>query len=645
VSVQFGRWNIDGMAVSLDDLKQAERTLAPYGPDGGKEYIKDNVGMLYRALHITRESRKETQPHVAPSGIVLTWDGRLDNRVELVRELGDGASMDATDVQIVALAFDEWGTACFARLIGDWALSLWDPGSRFLILAKDPIGARHLYYARDQKQIVWSTILDPLVLLSRRRFAVNEEYVAGWLSLNPAAHLTPYAGVHSVPPCSFVQLRAEAHSIRKYWDFDPTKTISYRTDGEYEEHFRTVFKEAIRRRLRSDSPVLAELSGGMDSSSIVCVADLLSASSSAESPRLDTISYYNDREASWNEKPFFSKVEEKRGRAGCHIDTSSIKMFYFDLQNSEFEATPACTAGRPTAATKQFAAFLETHGHRVVLSGIGGDEVMGGVPTPMPQLQDLLATARFRELARQLKVWALNARRPWLHLLLEALSGFLPLAIVSTPEFRRPASWIRPDFIGRHRLACTGYERRLRFFGPRPSFQANLSALETVRRQLACQTISAAPPYVKCYPYLDRSLLEFVYSIPREQLLRAGQRRSLMRRALVGIVPKEILERRRKAFVARRPRAAISAEWASLSALSERMRSATLGFVEQTSFIESLRATTSDKNVPLVLLVRTIFLEVWLQNQLKQGILCDEPLGTMTPRARLETTAISAEPD
>lgn len=644
MSVQFGRWNTDGKAVSPRDFREAERILAPHGPDGAKAYIKDSVGILYGALHITRESRKESQPHVAPSGVVFTWDGRLDNRLELVRELGHAAT-DAADADVVALAFDQWGTSCFGRLIGDWALSLWNPGKRLLILAKDPVGIRHLFYTRDEKQIVWSTILDPLVLLSRKRFEVNEEYVAGWLSLNPATHLTPYAGIHSVPPGSFVELRAEASSLTKYWNFDAGKTISYKTDREYEEHFRTVFKEAVRRRLRSDNPVLAELSGGMDSSSIVCMADMLIDSGEAESPRLDTISYYNDHEASWNEKPFFGKVEEKRGRAGCHIDTASVRMFDFDLENRRFEATPAYTAGPQNAATTQLSSFMQSHSHRVVLSGVGGDEVMGGVPTPIPYLQDLLTTAKFRELAHQLKICALNERRPWLHLFVEALKGFLPLGIAGIPKSKQPAPWLRRDFIDRHRLACTGYERRLRVVGPRPSFQANIYAFETVRRQIATQPSSAEPPHVKCYPYLDRNLLEFVYSIPREQLLRAGQRRSLMRRALVGIVPTEILERRRKAFVARRPRAAISSEWESLSALTQSMSSATLGFVEQKSFIEFLRAATNDKGVPLVLLMRTIFLEVWLQKQLKQGILCEEPLRAMSPRVRLETTAISAEPD
>jgi len=626
----------------MDDLIQAENMLAPLGPDGTRTYIKDDVGILDAAFHITRESRKETQPHITLSGVVLTWDGRLDNRSELVHELGDVSMVDPTDAEVVALTFDAWGTGCFARLIGDWALSLWDPESRLLFLAKDPVGTRHLYYTRDESHILWSTLLAPLVLLSGKRFALSEEYAAGWLSLNPAPHLTPYVGIHSVPPCSFVEMRAPTCNVRKYWEFEPAKTICYKTDREYEEHFLWVFKEAIRRRLRSDRPVLAELSGGMDSSSIVCTADTLIGSDETLSSRLDTISYYNDCETDWNERPFFGKVEEKRAHVGCHIDTASVKMFHFDPEKNEFEATPADTAAPPDKVANQFASFLRSRGHRVVLSGIGGDEVMGGVPTPTPQIQDLLTTARFGELAHQLKIWALAMRSPWPHLLLDALRGFLPLGTAGVPKSGRPAAWLQPDLIRRQRLACTGYRERARFFGPRPSFQANCSALGSVRRQLACLPTPAEPPYIKCYPYLDRNLLEFVFAIPREQLVRAGQRRSLMRRALVGIVPNEILERKRKAFVSRQPRAAISAEWASLSELSRHMRSAVFGFVEPESFVESLRTATNDKTVPLVLLMRTVFFEAWLRNQLQNGILCDKPFGAETRGVPMNTTT-SAE--
>jgi len=89
MSVQFGSWNFDGRPADRQYLAKAEGMLAPYGPDGGGTYIKDSVGILFRAFHTTKESRNETQPHTTPSGVVLTWDGRLDNCGELIRSLRD----------------------------------------------------------------------------------------------------------------------------------------------------------------------------------------------------------------------------------------------------------------------------------------------------------------------------------------------------------------------------------------------------------------------------------------------------------------------------------------------------------------------------------------------------------------------------
>ena len=321
----------------------------------------------------------------------ITWDGRLDNRAELISELRDSLTIDSTDVAIVATAYEKWGANCFAKLIGDWALSIWNPGNRSLILAKDPIGTRHLYYSFDNNQVTWSTILDPLVRLAGKTFALNEEYIAGWFSMFPAVHLTPCVGIHSVPPSSFVLLRPGKHAVSKYWDFDPEKKIRYRTDAEYEEHFRTVFAKAVQRKLRSDRPVLAELSGGRDSSSIVCMADTIVARGAADTPRLDTISYYDDSEPNWNERPYFTKVEEKRGRTGWHVnvgaqDPEEIPAPEPPPESAHGRFVP--TPGYDGRTSPQFRMCMASQGNRVVLSGIGGDEVMGGVPTPAPELEE-----------------------------------------------------------------------------------------------------------------------------------------------------------------------------------------------------------------------------------------------------------------
>jgi asparagine synthase (glutamine-hydrolysing) len=612
VSVQFGRWNFDGEPVDSGYLEKVKPFIDPYGPDDGGSYINGDISIRHRAFHTTKESHREQQPHITSSGAVITWDGRLDNRAELIRKLRDVVTISSTDVSIVAAVYERYGTDCFAGLIGDWALSLWNPNTRSLILAKDPIGTRHLYYSFDKDQVTWSTILDPLVLLAGRTLSLCEEYIAGWFSFFPAAHLTPYVDIHSVPPSSSVILRAGKQTVGTYWDFDPRKRICYRTDAQYEEHFRDVFAESVRRRLRSDAPILAELSGGMDSSSIVCMADTVIAQGIADTPRLDTISYYNDSEPNWNEQPYFTKVEEQRGRKGCHVDTGSRGSFKFEPDNDRFEATPG-SGGFPNEAAKQCASCMTLHGSRVVLSGIGGDEVTGGVPTPAPELEDLLAKAQFRALARQLKVWALNKRKPWIHLLFEAARAFFPPTLVGVPQCRRPAVWLNPNFVKRNRVALRGYENRLKLFGPLPSFQENLSTLDMLRRQLQCDALPSELPYERRYPYLDRDLMEFLYAVPREQLVRPGQRRSLMRRALVGIVPSELLNRKRKAYVARAPMAAISAESATLTEMSPHMVSSSLGIVDPKKFSEVLQEVRHGQEVPLILLMRTLTLECWLR--------------------------------
>jgi len=612
VSVQFGRWSLDGRPPDREYLSKAEGMLAPYGPDGLGTYIKDSIGILFRAFHTTIESRRESQPFVTPSGAVLTWDGRLDNRAELIGELGTTLTTASTDASIVAAAYERWGTASFANLIGDWALSIWNPMDRSLILAKDPIGTRHLYYSFDKDQVTWSTTLDPLVLLEGKTFPLEEEYIAGWLSFFPATYLTPYVGIHAVPPSCFVRLERGRKTIRKYWDFDPSKKIRYRTEGEYEERFRTVFGEAVRRRLRSDSPVLAELSGGMDSSSIVCMADTIIATGVAETPWLDTISYFDDSEPNWNEKPFFQKVEEKRGREGFHIDIGTHETFRFEFARSGFAATP-CSAGRSEEARAQFEACLVGQGNRVVLSGIGGDEVTGGVPTPLPELMDLIARARFKFLAHQLKVWALNKRKPWFYLLFEAIRGFLPPALVGIPKRLRPAPWVYTDFVKRQQAALTGYAARVKLFGPRPSFQGNVATLEALRRQLTCTVLPLGTPYEKRYPYLDRDLLECLYAMPPEQFSRPGQRRSLMRRALVGIVPEALLNRRRKAFAARAPMTVFSSDWSALVEISQAMKCASRGIVDAVALREAVQRIRAGRELHMVALFRTLGLESWLR--------------------------------
>jgi len=613
MSVQFGIWNCDGRPVDPAVIAKARLMLTPYGPDDSGLYCENYLGILYCAFHTTEESSRQTQPLALPSGALLVWDGRLDNRTELVGDLNGTLTPFSADVSIVAAAYERWGPRAFARLVGDWALSLWNPNDRSLTLVKDPVGTRHLYYSFGKDQVCWSTILDPLVLLADRSFRLDPEYLAGWFSLFPATHCTPYLGVHAVPPSSSVVVRGGKHAVTKYWDFDPHKEIRYASDGQYEEQFRTVFAEAVRRRLRSHTPILAELSGGTDSSSIVCMADLEIAQGASCTPRLDTVSWFDDSEPDWNERPYFTKVEEKRGRTGCHINAQGQTLLFPEYDDERFAPAP-WSALKPTALHLELAGCLRANGNRVVLSGLGGDEILGGVPTPAPELAGLLVRGHLPRFAKQAVRWALAKRKPVAYLVAEAVRQFLPARWIPLPEQSRPPAWLRASFVKKYRTALTGYEKRWKLFGPLPAFQENLAALEALRRQLECFVLPSDPPHENRYPYLDRGLLEFIYAIPREQLLRPLERRSLMRRALAGIVPEDVLNRKRKAGVTRGPRVAISLAWPSLVQLTQRMVSSSLGIVDSGLFLKALENAAHDPNSQTSPLRRVIAVELWLRH-------------------------------
>jgi asparagine synthase (glutamine-hydrolysing) len=639
MSVQFGRWNFEGQPPAQDYINKVNATLAPYGPDSNESYSQGGLRILYRAFHTTKESHREKQPSISSSGAVITWDGRLDNRAELISELRESLTVNSTDVTVVTMAYERWGANCLGKLIGDWALSIWNPRERSVLLAKDAIGTKHLYYSFDHKQLTWSTVLDPLVLFAERRFEICEEYIAGWLAIPvfPATHLTPYVGIHSVPPSSLVLLRPGKHTVSKYWDFDPKSKIRYATDAGYEEHFRSTLATAVRRRLRSDRPVLAELSGGMDSSSIVCMADIVIACDVAEYPRLDTISWFDDSfdhlERDSNELHWISKVEEKRGRIGFHVNTGALeqiaakeansrKSLESEFDNNRFAASPIPN-NLESEFFKCYKAYVLSGGYRVTLSGIGGDEATGGgVPTPTPELQNLLARARFVALARQLNAWATKMRKPWLPLLWEAAERFLS-ARVEVPKESPPDPWLHPSFVRRNRAALYGYPFRLKLFGPMPSFQDHIAKLETNRRFVAyCRLTPELVREVR-YPYYDRDFLEFMYAIPREQIVRVGRRRSLMKRAMAGIVPVELLSRRRKAFVPPEPRKDPALESSRSALVGQQMLGGSIGIIELNQFRGALEKARCNEGVPVNSLKHTLTLEFWLRQLAIRGILAN----------------------
>jgi asparagine synthase (glutamine-hydrolysing) len=616
MSVQAGVWFFDGRPVEREFLLLVGADVAQYGPDGSNEYLLGSLGMIFRPYHTTNESRREKQPYTSVSGTTIMLDGRLDNREDLTSELGNNVPSMNTDVEIAAAAYERWGIDCLGKFVGEWALSLWDPGEKSLILARDYAATRHLYYYVTGEKVLWCTYLASIVTLSAKPLTLNHEYMAGYLVDFPAAHQTPYQEIQAVPPGKFVRLRGGGSTIHPHWVLEPRKTISYKTDEEYEEHFRHLFRQAVRRRLRSDGPILADLSGGFDSSSIVCMADDILAHEGADVPKLDTVSYYDLSEPDGDDFSYFTDVEAARGRTGFRIN---MEMFGlpFNLEHPYFVATPSLeqTPDLKRARDK----IIETGGYRVSLSGMGGDELNGQAAELRVQLADLIVQFRFRELARQLKAWSLLMRRPWIQLLFQSTVHLMPMSVrAQTTEQARLDPWIGTHFARRYQLSRLQLGEVKDMPSRLPSMKDWAMTLASLAKQVAEQRPSVEE---RRYPFLDRDLVEFLVAIPQDQLLRPGERRWLMRRALRDVLPPKVLARRTKAGGSRCYILVVEKNWRALEPILEFPLVAQFGYVKADKFRQALHDLKVGKMSPyFVRLVRALTLELWLRDVTRRKI-------------------------
>jgi asparagine synthase (glutamine-hydrolysing) len=642
MSIQFGIWNFDGQTTDAEYLRRAETLLEPFAPDGIVTVQLRNLALMLGSLK-TNPGACGLRPLSFADHNWLLWDGRIDNRTDLFKAASQPTAT-GQDSELIANLYERLGAKAFAGIVGDWSASICCESEKTLILAKDYLGTRPLFYHIDGNQVAWCTVLEPLIFLSASPLKLCESYLAGWMAFFPEGHLTPYQGIYSVPPSSFVQIRPGMKATRRYWNFENAKPIRYSTDRQYEEHFLSVFREAVRRRIDSTEPVLAELSGGMDSSSIVCMADSLLAQGGPQTPRIDTVTYCDATELTWDEMPLVLKVETERGRMGHHIEIAPSDATPPEANRSRFQAIPT-SLGVTTGAAQTFASLVSRGRHQVVLSGLGGDEILGGVPTPIPELADLHARCRGYHFVRQSVRWAVAKKKPVVGLWRTTVNQFLPPNTDMFSNSSERITWLTKEFFERNESFLGFSQPRIKLFGPLPSMQVNLWSLDILRRQFACTPLASQPAYEWRYPFMDRDLVSFCFSVPREQLVRPQQRRSLMRRALVGLVPKEVLERRRKAYVTRGLVNALRAEWARLGGGNELLLEE-LGIANCAAVNESIRHAEQGRDVSIVPLLRTLAMEHWLRTMRQEPQLAIvNPLTTCHSgrTAREQTTSFSAE--
>lgn len=616
MSIQAGIWSFAGEPVDSEMLLRLAHSVREWDSEKPQLTINGPVGMAYLSYPTTAKACCDSQPHRSTNGSEITWDGRLDNRADLIAQLPE-LNSDSTETSIVAAAWEQWGANAFQKFVGDWAVAIWNSRNRELILGRDYIGVRRLFYHMDCSKVVWSTRLSPLVLCGGR-FSLCTDYIAGYLAMWPDAALTPYRHILSVPPGHYVRIRPGGCTATSYWRLVPGIRYRYKIDAEYEEHYRYLFRQAVRRRLCSQSPVLAELSGGFDSSAIVCMADDLLAKGDAEAPALNTFSYYDDNEPEHDDLQYFRIVEQKRGKAGFHANLSCSGI-PIEFGSSDFAEIPGFK--HRTDVQKALREILHRDEYKVMLSGLGGDEMNGQALNPRVQLADSLLQLHLIKLAQELVSWSLLIRkRPLVHLLAQTIREILPLRLQA--QFSPQGvveDWLDPEFARQYQISARqmGLINGAGFW--LPSSRDVARTITNLSRQVSCAGESYCE---KRYPYLDRDLVEFLTSIPLDQLLRPGERRRLMRRALVGMLPPEIENRRSKAVMVRCFSVSLERQWEKVEGLFSRALTEHLGYVRSDRMLRALNEMRNGRlSMHPLGLLNALALELWLQDVDARGVI------------------------
>ncbi|MGH9162637.1 MAG: asparagine synthase-related protein [Vicinamibacteraceae bacterium] len=340
--------------------------LHSFGPDGAGAWTEDGLVLVHRALHVTPEDGQELQPIVSSSGCVLTWDGRLDNRDDLLLQFHHELRECPADAVLALKALERWGIEGVSRLVGDWSLAFWQAPERRLWLASDYLGTRPLYYRAAADHLAWSSSLGELVLREGVREDLDDVFILGYLANFVPAGYTPYRPVRSVVPAHAVGFGSDgACTNRRFYDYR-INTIRLRSDADYEELLREVFAKAVAARLRSTQPVWLDLSGGLDSSSVVCMADWLLKRGHVDPIGLRSFSFFSGGSPEDDDRRFITAVEQQCGCRGEHVDEDST---FTLIDETDGWVTPY----HPNGARLWQLRHIRQQGGRVLLTGKGGD--------------------------------------------------------------------------------------------------------------------------------------------------------------------------------------------------------------------------------------------------------------------------------
>ncbi len=491
-------------------------------------------------------------------------NGEIFNFIELRAELEARGHRFRTrsDTEVIVHAYEEYGVRFVERLNGQFAIALWDIPRQRLVLARDRVGVRPLFYARSRGRLLFASEIKAILAVAPELAALDERGLAQvftfWATVG---HQTVFKGVRSLPPGHLLVLEEGVERLERYWDW----TFS---DGSAEadlsiehaaEALRALLTDAVRLQLRADVPVGAYLSGGLDSSGIAALTSRLKVGA------LRTFSIAFD-DAEFDESAYQRRMVEHLG-----VEHTTVRCSRCDIGDAfpeliwHTESPVLRTAPAPLMLLSQ---HVRDSGYKVVLTGDGADEVFGGY--------DLFKEGKIR------RFWARQPQSRWRPLLFSRLYPYLGHSPVANRHFARSFFGQRLQELdnpfyahltrwaatrGILRLLSPDFRAALERTRPEEELAAGLPAsfekwpplardqyievktlLEGYLLSSQGDRVSMAHSVEARVPYLDHRVIERVNSLSVRHKLRGLREKVLLRKALEGLVPRQILGRAKQPY-------------------------------------------------------------------------------------------------
>ncbi len=533
------------------------------GPDERGTWLGDEVFLGMRRLSIIDLDGGSQPIWNEDRTCCVVYNGELYNFLDLRRELEAKGHLfrTATDTEVVVHAYEEWGPGCVRRFNGMFAFALWDGRGRRLLLARDPVGEKPLYYYRDAKRLIFASEIKAILADPNVPRRINFRGLANYLAFgHSVAPETIYEGICKLLPGHYLTEGDGGIGPRRYWDVgaEPVlasqPSISGTREQEYAEQVLDLLDDSVRRRMIADVPVGAFLSGGVDSSAVVALMGRHATGT------IKTFSLGFSVGGAYNELSDAASVARFLG-----TEHHELEVTHSDLVQAlhalvfHYDEPFADPAGFPVFLLSRFASEQV----KVVLTGDGGDELFGGyrryvADRAAPLYQRLPSWLTGRCLPAMVdRLPRLRRAKRILHTLPIGDPGrrYAAWLTVFTPEMQ--AELLEPDvwsavadhdpssdyprhYAGLKGSAASDHLNRLMYIDLK-TWLADDYLEKTDKATMACGLEARLP-------LLDRRLVELAFRLPGSYKIRGLSTKRILKQAVKGLVPPEVLEKPKHGF-------------------------------------------------------------------------------------------------